>query len=186
MDKLDEIKNELFTELKFIQVNNLEEYLNELSKITGIYCIKVADFKGNGFNDRIKEIFISRNNPILYIGISGTSTLKKRLLQELRGKGHGTFIRSIGASLGFLPLAGSLRNRKNKYNYKFSDSDSLAIIDWINSYLKVSWYDCSQDLKIYERKLIELYNPLLNITCNPNALQELIDLRKNCIEVANI
>lgn len=127
---------------------------------------------------------MDRDNSIVYIGISGSSTLKKRLLQELRAKGHGTFFRSLGAILGYLPPKGSLRNKKNKQNYKFSNTDETSIISWINNHIQVSWLEISQGLATIEIGLIMLYKPFLNIDNNPQALQILKNLRRKCRENA--
>ncbi len=38
---------------------------------------------------------------------------------ELRARGHGTFFRSLGAVLGYLPPKGSLKGKSNQNNYTF-------------------------------------------------------------------
>ena len=134
---------------------------------------------------KIREIFLEHKNPIIYIGKSDKSTLKKRLFQELRAEKHGTFFRSLGAILGYLPPKGSLKNNKNKQNYKFNKSDELAIVNWINNHLEVSWVEISTNISEIEKELIKLHTPLLNIKDNPNSLQLLKEVRKYCREFAN-
>lgn len=156
---------------------------NLVPKVPGLYCIRIKDITvlPTPFDKIIKE----RQHNILYIGIA-TQSLNKRLInQELRAKGHGTFFRSIGSVLGYRPLSGSLKNKVNKRNYKFSMEDKIKIIDWINNNLLVNWIEFSDDFEIIEKKLIHQYTPLLNIDNNPLALEELYYLRKQCIEIAN-
>ncbi|WP_210479599.1 GIY-YIG nuclease family protein [Naasia sp. SYSU D00948] len=102
----------------------------------GVYAIRL------GLQSRLPEPFQSlrdgRHSRLLYIG-KATSLASRMLRNELRGRGHGTFFRSIGAVLGFRPLAGSLASKANKYNYSFERSDRDAIVEWINSNLEVSW-----------------------------------------------
>lgn len=156
-----------------------------LPEITGVYCIRVIDANNSGFYGKVQEIFLEYKNPIIYIGKSDKSTLKERLLQELRAEKHGTLFRSLGAILGYLPPKGSLKGKKNKRNYKFNKSDELSIINWINRYLEISWVELSENISEIEKELIKLYTPLLNIKDNPSSLQLLKDMRKHCREFAN-
>jgi len=143
----------------------------------GIYCVRIINSKTlpNPFHNR-KHI---------YIGIASKS-LKKRLNQELRGKGHGTFFRSIGAVLGFRPERGSLREKKNKSNYKFNREDQEKIIEWINDNLELSWVPVRGELKDIEKQAIQQIGPLFNLQHNPQALEELKKLRAECRRIANI
>jgi hypothetical protein len=149
----------------------------------GLYCISINNV--NALPESFRKILIERNHNMLYIGIA-TKCLNKRLLnQELRIKGHGTFIRSVGAILGFKPLKGSLLNRKNKINYVFSDSDNQSILKWINENLWVNWIEFTGDFHTVEEALINAYSPLLNISKNKMSVPELIQLRTECIRIAN-
>lgn len=183
MQEFKDIILKLTEENSFVPANNINETI--LPETTGIYCIKVMDVNNSGFYGEFQEIFLEYKNPIIYIGKSDKSTLKKRLFQELRAENHGTFFRSLGAILGYLPPKGSLKTKKNKRNYKFSESDELSIINWINTYLEVSWVEISKNISEIEKELIKLHTPLLNIKDNPSSLQALKDMRKYCREFAN-
>lgn len=149
----------------------------------GFYCIKLAE--GSHLPERYQKHIKARSHSIIYIGKAENQTLKKRFLgQELRARGHGTFFRSIGAVLGFLPEKGSLLNYKNKNNYTFKAADELKIISWINSNLEVSWIAYSGDFSI-ERDWIAKYCPLLNDTHNPNKLNELREDKAYCRAFSN-
>lgn len=151
-------------------------------KSPGLYCIRIKDI--STLSRPYSEILSERNHNILYIG-KATCCLKKRFLdQELRGIGHGTFFRSLGAMLEYRPQIGTLVGRKNKHNYKFTLDDSKEIINWINSNLLCSWIECNGISERLETKLISEYLPLVNLAKNPAALQLIRDLRKECKRVA--
>jgi hypothetical protein len=149
----------------------------------GIYCIRIRsiDQLPNSFKTHLKQ----RGHDILYIGIASQSLRKRFFEQELNAKGHGTFFRSLGAILGYLPPKGSLLSKKNKRNYKFSASDESKIIAWIKANLLVNWVVISGDHENVESELILKHKPLLNLAKNPHALSELSTLRARCVEVAN-
>ncbi len=149
----------------------------------GFYCIRLRSESNlpSPFNTYIKE----RKHNIFYIGIATTSLASRFYNQELRAKGHGTFFRSTGAILGFLPPVGSLTLKANNRNYKFSKADESKIIEWIDEHLLINWVAVSGDLEKFETYLIQKYHPLVNIAKNPLALSELSKLRAECVRVAN-
>lgn len=183
MQEFKDIILKLVTDSNFVPANNIKKV--NLPESPGLYCIKAIDVNNSGFHGEIQKIFLERNNPIIYLGKSDKSTLKERLFQELRAEKHGTFFRSLGAILGYLPPKGSLKSNRNKRNYKFNKSDELSIIKWINTYLEVSFVETSTNISEIEKDLIKLHTPLLNIKNNPNSLKLLKDVRKYCMEVAN-
>jgi hypothetical protein len=154
-----------------------------ISDRPGLYCIRID--KPESLPQPFATYLKGRHHNIIYIGIA-TQSLKTRFLgQELRAKGHGTFFRGIGAVLGYRPPKGSLLNKKNKNNYKFSAADEKKIIEWINAHLLISWVEFSGDLKSTETVLVEKHLPLLNTSKNPESLDELAALRRQCREIAN-
>lgn len=170
----------LINEKNFKIVGSIDNLVPEYA---GLYCIRIADV--NKLPKPFNTILAERKHNIIYIGIA-TENLKKRLLnQELRAKGHGTFFRSIGALLGHRPPKGSQTTKANKRNYKFSQTDEQKIINWINENLKVNWIEYNGDFGALETRLITKYTPLINLAKNPLALQQLSDLRKECVQIAN-
>lgn len=149
---------------------------------TGFYCIRLA--KDSKLPQRYHHYLEERSHTIIYIGKAENQSLKKRFLgQELRAKGHGTFFRSIGAVLGFLPEKESLLHAKNKNNYKFTPADEQKIISWINKHLEVNWISYQGDFLI-EKEWISQCCPLLNDTYNPKKLNELKEDKGYCRAVA--
>ncbi len=155
---------------------------SKVSSKPGFYCIRIENTNAlpSPFCDYLRE----RQHNILYIGIASKSLHKRFLRQELRAKGNGTFFRGIGALLGFRPPIGSLVNKKNKRNYKFSNPDKHEIINWINDHLIVSWVEYSGDHETIETQLIQTHLPLLNTDKNPSKLKELAELRNECRKIA--
>ena len=176
----DQIKKKLVTDAFFKEAKLID---NEVPDEPGFYCIMVKN--PNKLPEPFASILIERNSNIIYTGLASKSLRSRFLGQELRGKSHGTFFRSLGAVLGYQPLAGSLRNKKNKQNFKFKKDDEIEIINWINHELLVNWLTCSSELYDLETLLIETYTPILNLAKNRNKMPELSRLRKKCVEIAN-
>lgn len=127
-----------------------------------------------------------RETRLIYIGQAERQTLLTRLLDnELRARGNGTFIRSIGAVLGYRPPYGSLAGRARVQNYRFAPADRIAIVEWINQHVEVSWAVLPQPaVHDIEVALIGEHKPLLNIQDNPRALPERSVLRAECRAIA--
>ena len=149
----------------------------------GIYAIRVRI--GSTLPEPFESLLGERLSRLIYIG-KATSLESRMLRNELRGRGHGTFFRSIGAVLEFRPRAGSLSNKVNKYNFSFEKPDRDTIAQWINANLEVSWRTLPMsDVPTTETALILEHTPLLNLDGNPLALTELDDLRVRCRQVAS-
>lgn len=172
---------ELMDSSKFRSVKQLDAL--DIPDMPGIYVIKIRDIKK--LTQVFRKVLQDRKHNIMYIGISKKSLRKRFWENELHAKGHGTFFRSLGAVLGYLPEAGSLKECKNKRNYKFSKHDSAGIIGWIENNLVVNFIAHSDNLEEIERSLIAQNLPLLNLDKNPIRLQELESLRRKCVVVAN-
>jgi len=156
---------------------------HKVPTVPGIYCFRIKDV--HKLPSPFKQELEKREHDIIYLGIASKSLKKRMLGQELRAKGNGTFFRSIGAVLGYLPEKGSLKNRKNIRNYKFSYKDEQNIISWINTNLLVNWIEIDGLLNEMETDLICSVKPLLNISKNTYKLKELIQLRNACVDWAN-
>jgi hypothetical protein len=150
---------------------------------SGVYAIRLR--VGSSLPEPYETLLRDRATRLIYIGKA--TSLKSRMLgNELRGRGHGTFFRSVGAILGYRPRAGSLTARVNKNNYSFEKPDRDAIADWINSNLDVSWNALPLiDVPSTESALINGHTPLLNLAGNPLALVELKELRIQCRQIAS-
>ncbi|WP_157535917.1 GIY-YIG nuclease family protein [Microbacterium sp. Root166] len=149
----------------------------------GLYAIRARSLVV--IPEPYRSVAEERESTLIYIGEATGQTLRKRFLRnELRGRGHGTFFRSIGAVLGYRPVAGSLVGKANQRNYRFSPTDTVAIVNWINDNLEVSWVAFDEGVHDVEVALIRRHGPLLNLRDNPRALRELSALRAQCCAIA--
>lgn len=155
----------------------------DIPDVPGVYVIKIRDIKK--LPQVFSKVLNERKHNILYIGISEDSLKERFWNKELHAKGHGTFFRSLGAVLGYLPKSGFFKGKTINYNYKFSKHDSAEIIGWIGDNLEVNFIAYSDNLDEIEKSLIAKNLPLLNLAKNPAKLDELDRLRRKCVDVAN-
>jgi hypothetical protein len=154
----------------------------QVPELFGLYAIRVRD--PAALPSPFRAIATARGSHLVYLGKATSRTLRRRFLHnELRGRGHGTFFRSLGAVLGYRPPAGSLLGKRNQQNYRFSPADSAMIVAWINSNLEVSWVALDEGVHASEVTLIQKHTPLLNLRDNPKALPELAALRALCVQI---
>lgn len=174
-------EEQLMNSSNFLSVKQLNDL--DIPDSSGVYVVKIKNI--DKLPPTFGKVLKERKHKILYIGIS-TNSLRKRLWgNELHAKGHGTFFRSLGAILGYLPETGSLLGYRNKRNYKFSTQDSARIIRWIEDNLEINFIVHSENLEKIEESLIVKYVPLLNLDKNPVRLSELVESRRKCEAVAN-
>lgn len=153
------VEKMLMNKQNFKSAKDVDGFVPQAS---GLYCIRIKNV--HLLPEPFGTILLERGHDILYIGIASENLYKRFLNQELRAKGHGTFFRSMGAVLGYKPPKGSLIEKRNKKNYKFSKTDELKIIGWINENLMVNWVESAGDLDSLETGLIVKYLPLLNLS----------------------
>ncbi|SHE60684.1 hypothetical protein SAMN02745784_01221 [Tissierella praeacuta DSM 18095] len=180
LDNKDEeyISRKLITDNNFKEISQLDK---ELLDKKGFYCIRLKE--KSKLPAKYQVILESRKYRIIYIG-KAEKTIKQRLEQELEHKSPGTFFRSIGCVLGYLPMKGHLIGKVNQNNFKFSKSDTKEITNWLKENIEVSIVAYEGNFNLIEGKLIEKYTPLLNIDKNPLKLEELISDRKRCKDIA--
>ncbi|MBN9201599.1 MAG: hypothetical protein ABS61_05625 [Microbacterium sp. SCN 70-18] len=175
-----ETEADLLNPAHFRSARNVE---GDVPNEFGLYAIRVRDVEL--LPDPYRQIAMKRASDLIYLGEATGQTLQQRFLRnELRGRGHGTFFRSIGAVLGYRPPGGSLVGKANQRNYRFSPADTAAIVEWINANLEVSWIAFEKGVHLAEVALIRKHQPLLNLRDNPAALPQLSELRAYCCAIA--
>ncbi len=146
---------------------------------SGIYCIKLRE--GSTLPSKYGKI---REDRIIYIGIASKSLRERLWEEELNHKRAATFFRSIGAMLDYLPPKGSLYGKKTR-NYKFSLEDTDKIQKWMKQSLRVNFIKVeNSEIDNIEDSLIKKYTPLVNISKNPKASEELKKARQRCVDYA--
>jgi hypothetical protein len=169
----------LMNEKNFKTIADAEQ---DIPDVPGIYCIRIENPKE--LDTVFSNVLNQRNHNIIYLGIASKSLRKRFLGQELRAKGHGTFFRSLGAVLGYVPEEGSLIGKSNQNNYKISSKNEQKIIEWIDENLIINWVPVSINLNSIEKELISEHLPLLNIAGNPATLNNVRVLRDRCKQIA--
>ena len=178
--KFEDALAELTAKEKLIEVEDAEQYAPPCPGLYSIYVDR-TEVLPSPFSDELKR----RGTCLLYMGIASRSLQKRLVQQDLRHRNPSTFVRGIGAILGYRPAVGSLRGMANQNNYKFSRSDTVKVIHWIDNHLRVRWCMCDpESLDKIKPRLIRRLTPLMNTTHNPARSEALAALRKECREIA--
>lgn len=169
----------LINEKNFKSIADCEQNIPEAP---GLYAVRIKDIKA--LDTVFLNVLAERNDTLMYIGHASKSLRKRFLEQELRAIGHGTFFRTMGAVLGYVPEKGSLIGKSNQNNYKFAPDHEQEIVQWMEEHLIVNWIATDTDLKAVEAKLIKEHMPLLNIAGNPGVINNVRMLRNKCKAIA--
>ncbi|MBO3098299.1 GIY-YIG nuclease family protein [Gelidibacter pelagius] len=169
----------LINEKNFKSITECEQNVPEGP---GLYAVRIKDIKA--LDIVFLNVLAERNHTIMYIGHASKNLRTQFYEQELRAKGHGTFFRTIGAILGYVPEKGSLIGKSNQNNYKFAPEHEQEIIQWIEEHLIFNWIATDTDLQEMEAKLIKEHLPLLNLAGNPGVINNIRMLRNKCKEIA--
>lgn len=162
----------------FLPVKDLTR--NHFPDHPGLYAIRVKD--SAMLPKAFRNELVKRNETLLYIGIA-TKSIKERLWEEeLHAQRHGTFFRTIGSTLGFLPPKNSLK--KGQCNFRFHHEDNQIIIKWIEDNLLINFIECDKNIDYIEKNIIKEIKPIMNIQNNPQPFGILKELRKTCIDIA--
>ena len=176
---VEKIKSYLLCESGVLSV---DEAIQQSPQKAGYYSIWIdtPDSLPEPFATELK----TRGNNLLYVGIASKSLYSRLIEQELRHKKPATFFRSLGAVLNYKPPMGSLANKRNQNNYRFSHADTQEIKEWIKDHLRVLYVECDSIELNFEKSIIEESTPLFNSSHNPQKSERLSALRSECREIA--
>jgi hypothetical protein len=155
----------------------------QIGKCPGLYAIFVSapSTLPHPFSSRL----IEKRTRLLYVGRAKDSLYARLCEQELQHKSAATFFRGLGAVLGYRPASGSLLGMRNQYNYRFTDEDTAAVIQWIEKHVAVRWMALGvAETVLLESLAIMALQPLFNAKHNPDPSVELATLRRECRRVA--
>lgn len=177
LPKLEFDYNSFMNYNKFKRVSMLS--IDDIPTSAGLYAITIDDesILPDTFSTELKR----RNHKLLYIGISKDNLRTRLWKSELHCHKPATFFRSIGAILGFTPVAGSLQSSSR--NYKFSKEDQLLIEQWMADHLLVNFIPYNSNIEDIEKQLIVNYKPIINLRDNPYKIHELEILRNKCVTI---
>lgn len=177
LPKLEFDYNSFMNYNKFKRVSMLS--IDDIPTSAGLYAITIDDesILPDTFSTELKR----RNHKLLYIGISKDNLRTRLWKSELHCHKPATFFRSIGAILGFTPVAGSLQSSSR--NFKFSKEDQLLIEQWMADHLLVNFIPYNSNIEDIEKQLIVNYKPIINLRDNPHKIHELEILRNKCVTI---
>lgn len=112
---------------------------------------------------------------IIYTGISQISIKKRDYRQHFAGNnaGKSTLRKSLGSLMGFAKIPRD-KNKPNNGKTKFNKQDENSLTLWMANNLLLLYCigNTSEDIKHWETKLINEYNPPLNIQNNKNLINK--------------
>lgn len=139
-------------------------------------------------NSKLPDILIVpivskfENLRVIYTGITGKSLQGRDSKQHFNGNAEGSTVRSsVGALLGFKNTFRITKKGKTKKT-KYKIDQEVQISDWMKGNL-IMYYIESEDYTENEDKLINHFNPPLNLRGNRNI--ENRDYRKLLSELRN-
>ena len=138
-----------------------------------IFCLKKDKKLPDTGDNIIFSKFKSLN--VVYAGITGDSIASRVLKKHIYGNGgNSTLRKSIGSMLGLTKVPRSdaekiKRDKGKSFKTKFNDDGESIVSEWIESNL-ILFVDYGNDLIQIEEKLINDYNPPLNIDKNNNQI----------------
>ncbi|NOV03218.1 hypothetical protein GC097_24770 [Paenibacillus sp. LMG 31457] len=108
------------------------------------------------------------SRPIIYIGISNKKLRARDFRNHFNGNTRGSTLRK---SLGSLMLFTKMREEKDDNKYKFIKSDEDNLSSWMKENLYL-YYCTLENPDEIEKKLIDQYNPPLNLKDNNNKVNQ--------------
>jgi len=138
-----------------------------------IFCLKKDKNLPETGDNIIFSKFKSLN--VVYVGITDDSLASRVLKKHIYGNGgNSTLRKSIGSMLGLtkVPRSGAEKIKRDKgksFKTKFNDDGESIVSEWIESNL-IIFFDYDENPLNIEDKLIQDYNPPLNIDKNNNII----------------
>ncbi len=152
----------------------LKENHSQLPDSPGVYIICLrsgAKLPKSEFKITLTKF---KDYDVLYVGISNKSLKKRDYNQHFNGNaGRSTLRKSIGVlfSYSLIPRDKNPFSKKTK----FDDKNELTLSEWMHKNL-IMFFIPIIDTDIIEKKLIEHFNPPLNLKSNINSIND--DFRK--------
>lgn len=138
----------------------------------GLYliCIKDAEQLPNQFKN--VEFTRFQGREVLYVGISGNRGLRKRDYQNhfVGSARTSTLRKSLGVLFNFPKV--HTANERGTIKYKFDKESELRLNQWMRDNLMMHFCITDDKVEDIESKLIELFNPPLNISKNKNKVNK--------------
>lgn len=158
----------------------MRDYSSILPDIPGNYLVVLRTFSLLPQIEVLPEFhYMDYNNnhyPIIYTGISAVSIRKRDYQQHFIGNnaGKSTLRKSLGSLMGF-PKIPRDKNNPDNGKTKFNENDEERLSQWMRENLLL-FYSVEnreqEQIENLEKKLINDYNPPLNILGNNNPINK--------------
>lgn len=155
----------------FVRFDPLEDYIESVPNLPGNYIVTLR--KGTSLPDiGVTPIFtIFQNMNVIYTGVAGTSLQDRDIKKHFKGSaGSSTLRKSIGCLFGYKLIPRDNQFKKNKKT-KFSKEDESQLSTWMTHNLLLFYYPNTDYISLEER-LIQKYNPPLNLDKNLNPINK--------------
>ena len=177
---IDETKNDN-ADVRFIKFDPLFDNPQSIPNEKGNYLILLKDNSDLPITKNEINWKYFQNKKVVYTGISNKSLRSRDFKQHFTGTaGNSTLRKSIGSMFGFKKIP---RDKVDNGKTKFNKDDENKLTQWMKNKLELHYFPNETPEK-YEQKLIDIFNPPLNLSKNKNTInlefrKELSQLRKN-------
>lgn len=158
-------------DILFVRFDPLEDSIESVPNLPGNYIVTLR--KGISLPDiGITPFFtMFQGMNVIYIGLAGTSLQDRDIKKHFKGNaGSSTLRKSIGCLFGYELIPRDSQFKKNKKT-KFSKEDEILLSTWMTHNLLLFYYP-NTDYISFEEKLIQKYNPPLNLDKNMNPINK--------------
>ncbi len=182
------------------KVNNYENLSQILTKFSANrfdpmldHETKIDNSSGNYIICKRKNVDLPKNTTeiqfkkfekleVIYTGIAGKSLKTRDFRQHFKGNnaGRSTLRKSLGVLFGYKLIPRDKDSNTGKT--KFCIEDEIKLSDWMQKNL-IMYFLPNSDFNILEDKLIEYFNPPLNLSKNRNLVN--LNFRKKLSELRN-
>ena len=157
--------------IAFTLFNPLKDNIETVPNLPGNYIITLRE-DSNLPNIGIDVTFHTfQGMDVIYTGLAGSSLQDRDVKKHFNGNaGSSTLRKSLGCLFGYELIPRDRNFDKNKKT-KFNQEDENQLTIWMKHNLLVFYYP-NENYKSLEEKLIQKYNPPLNLDKNHNVVNK--------------
>lgn len=157
--------------IAFTLFNPLKDNIETVTNLPGNYIITLRE-DSNLPNIGIDVTFHTfQGMDVIYTGLAGSSLQDRDVKKHFNGNaGSSTLRKSLGCLFGYELIPRDRNFDKNKKT-KFNQEDENQLTIWMKHNLLVFYYP-NENYKSLEEKLIQKYNPPLNLDKNHNVVNK--------------
>ena len=155
----------------FIEFDPKKDKGKDLPEVPGNYLVTIRDINSLPTLGYSLEVPLYKGKHLIYTGVAGTNLRGRIWRNHIGGNaGHSTLRLTIGCLLGYTPIPRDKKNPNNGH-VRFVIDEERELRAWMKENL-VFHYLHNESPDKMETKLIEDYNPPLNIDKNKNPINQ--------------